>query len=221
MNNLSLASLRVYLSPWLHISTGGISLIMIGSIILAGTLFQINWDQGNQIKANITQVSAQIRSLQYQQQQLVNFELSQKKHIKTFSEFQKRRFEDSLMPEHIHLQFQRWQKAYKIESLSLKFGSQNVYQKDLKLWTVPVTVNLKLLQDHQFYQLLERVQQELPGKVVLKNFSLKRNTPLTPHMLHQISQGKKDVNMFEGKIEFDWVHYQAEKTPANNGKSCP
>ena len=70
--------------------------------------------------------------------------------------------------------------------------------------------------DSQIYDLLFRVQNQLPGKVVLKQFFLKRTAALTPQMVKQITLGKKGINLFEGKIEFDWIYSQKTKESSSS-----
>ena len=89
--------------------------------------------------------------------------------------------------------------------LTTQFGTDQLVSSELNLWRVPVSLDVKVLQDKQFYQFLDKIQQELPGVLSVKTFQLKRVSQLTTEVLEQVSAGK-GTTLFEGKIEFEWIH---------------
>jgi hypothetical protein len=163
------------------------------------------------INQQIHQTALDINTLQRQQDCLTKFEQEKQKFPKIFISFNQSNFSKEIQPEDIHRYFQKCQALYRIETLNLKFDSRVAYKQNLDLWKVPITISVKVLKDYQFYGLLNKIQNELPGKVSIKRFSLKRISPLTPDMVKQITQGKSNINLFEGKIEFDWIHREGKE----------
>ena len=212
MNRFSLPNLPVYLVPWRHVSTGLLSFCAVGFFVLTTAIFQICLSQNLQVKEESLQTILEVESLQKQKQVLDQFEEIKKQMPQTFKAFKKSRFEEELTLDVMKSHFQRWQKLCKITFLNLRFGTQICHDSSLNLWRVPMVITLKVLKDNQFYDLLHRVQSQLPGKVILKQFSLKRTTALTPQMVEQITRDRKEINLFEGKIEFDWIHHKTSKT---------
>ncbi|RZI46489.1 hypothetical protein [Candidatus Finniella inopinata] len=212
MSHFSLSNFIVYLTPWRHVSTGLLSFSAVGFFVITGIIFQICLNQNLQVQAEFLQTTLEVESLQKQKQVLDQFEEIKKHMPQTFKAFKKSRFEEELTLDVMKSHFQRWQKLSKITSLNLKFGTQICHDSSLNLWRIPMVITLKVLKDTQFYDLLHRVQSQLPGKVILKQFSLKRTAALTPQMVEQITRDGKDINLFEGKIEFDWIHHETSKT---------
>lgn len=89
--------------------------------------------------------------------------------------------------------------------LTTQFGTDQLISSELNLWKAPVSLDVKVLQDKQFYQFLDKIQQELPGVLSIKAFQLRRVSQLTTEILEQVSAGK-GTTLFEGKIEFEWTH---------------
>ena len=224
MTSFSLSSLRVYLAPWLHISTGLISSVVIGFLTLAVVIFQVCFHHYFHLQSDLKQATLEVQNLQQQKQNLDQFEKTKKEMPQAFKAFQEKGFGDNLTPDILQHYFQKWQKSHKnkmkLTTLKLKFGNQVCHDSTLNLWRVPIVVTLRSLKDNHVYDLLFRVQNQLPGKVVLKQFSLKRTAALTSAMVKQITLGKKGINLFEGKIEFDWIYIQKTKERPHSSPKC-
>ena len=214
MTSFSLPNLRVYFRPWLHVSTGLVSVAAIIFLALATLIFQTCLSHYFHLQTELPQASLMVENLHQQKQRLEQFERAKKEKPHVFKTFEKKRFGHNLTPGTIQQYFQKWQKSHrrktKVTTLSLKLGSQACQDAALNLWRIPVVVTLTVLKDSQVYDLLNYIQNQIPGKVILKQFSLKRTAALTPEMVKQIAAGKKDINLFEGKIEFDWIYVEAK-----------
>lgn len=196
------------LRPWLQVTTGLMVFVLLTIIGGSAVFLTVHHNRRHLTKEIIDQTILKTKALKQKHQQLEAAVENIHQNPHQFSDFQKRQFKEFLILEDVQTKIQRWQKVLKIHSLSLKFGGPILYDSSLSLWKIPVTLNLQVLQDQQFYQLLERLQQQLLGHVLLKSFSLKRKVPLTSQMLQQIRQGKKNLHLFEGQIEFDWIYRQ-------------
>jgi hypothetical protein len=213
MSSAYLSLLRVRFSPWLHISTGLIILLVLAMLGLSISILDNQVNHFFKFNQQIHQTSLDIDTLQRQRDCLIQFEQEKQKFPKIFTSFNQSNFSKEVQPEDIHRYFQKWQTLYRIETLNLKFNSRVIYKQSLDLWKVPITLSVKVLKDYQFYGLLSKIQNDLPGKISIKRFSLKRLSPLTPDMVKQITQGKKNISLFEGKIEFEWIHREGKELP--------
>lgn len=210
-----LSSLKIAFPLWAKISTGFVSLFSLSVLGLLLNFLDGQIKQLLQSKQQIEKIAAEINFFQQQQLQLIKFEEDKKKFSGTFNSFKQANFSKAIRPEDIQYLLQKWQNFYRIETLHLKLDSRVVFQQNLNLKKVPVVISVKTLKDYQFYGLLNKIQNELPGKVSLKSFSLKRVSSLTPDMVKDIAQGKRRVTLFEGKIEFDWFYCEDEKAVIN------
>lgn len=206
----SLPFLKNKASPWLHISTGFINLLVLGVLGLSLSVLYAQVRHFFKIDQRIYQTSLDIANFQQQRGCLIQFEKEKQNFPKLFGSFNQAIFTKEISSDDIHHYFQKWQNFYRIETLNLKFDNRAPYKQNLDLWKTPIVVSVKVLKDYQFYGLLNKIQNELPGKVSIKYFSLKRVSPLTRDMVKQITQGKKNINLFEGKIEFDWFHREVK-----------
>ena len=207
----SFPSLKTLLSSWRHISTGVVIVLVLGMLGLSIGILVNQINQFFKLNRQVYRTALDIDALQRQRDCLAGFEQEKQKFPKIFNSFLQSNFSQEMQPEDIHRYFQKWQTLYRIETLNLKFDSHVAYEQNLDLWKVPITIAVKVLKDYQFYGLLNKIQNELPGKVIIRRFSLKRVSSLTSDMVKQISQGKRNLNLFEGKIEFDWVHREGKE----------
>jgi hypothetical protein len=200
---------KINLSPWMHISTGIISIVVLSLLWISVCLLHNQLNTLFKLNQQIDQVSSEIFSFRQQQDQLAEYEQEKQQLSKSFSAFNHSRFNQETRIEDVKTVFQKWQALYRIETINLKFDSRTVYNQSLNLWKVPITVQVRVLKDHQFYALLNKIQKGLPGKIVMKRFTVKKTSDLTPSMLKQIIQGTRNINLFEGQIEFDWIHHES------------
>jgi hypothetical protein len=165
-------------------------------------LIKENYDTSRQ---NTSLAEKELTALQNDQEVFEAYESALTESPKQFHEFRKKQFDRQVTLDDVKTRLQKWQKQFKIQMLNTQFGTDQLVSTELNLWKTPVSLDIKILQDKQFYQFLNKIQQELPGIIVIKTFQLKRITPLTSEILEQVSLGKR-MSLFEGKIEFEWTH---------------
>lgn len=195
----------INLAPWLNPATGGITsiLLLITTLMLCFFfLIKENYDTNRQ---NTSLAEKELTALQNDQEVFEAYESALTGSPKQFHEFRKKQFDRQVTLDDVKTRLQKWQKQFKIQMLNTQFGIDQLVSTELNLWKTPVSLDIKILQDKQFYQFLNKIQQELPGIIVIKTFQLKRITPLTSEILEQVSLGKR-MSLFEGKIEFEWTH---------------
>ena len=195
----------ICLTPWLNPTTGGITLTLIFATILMLCFFLLskgNYDSNYQ---NSSLAEKRLVTLQNDQAVFKAYESALIESPKQFNEFRKKQFDRQVTLDDIKAKLQKWQKQFKIQTLSTQFGTDQLVSTELNLWKTPVSLDVKILQDKQFYQFLDKIQQELPGAIIIKTFQLKRISQLTSEILEQVSAGK-GMSLFEGKIEIEWTH---------------
>lgn len=205
--------LKFHFPPWRHTSTGIISILVLGMLGLSVSIFINQINQLFKATQQMRSLALDIEMLQRQRDSLTEFEQENQKFPKVLNSFHKSSFSKKIQLEDIYRYFKKWQLLYRIEKLNLKFDSRVSFKATLNVWKTPITIAVKVLKDYQFYGLLNKIQNELPGKIIIRRFSLKRVSSLTSDMVKQIAKGKRDLNLFEGKVEFDWFHRE-EKEPS-------
>ncbi|MBY0462676.1 MAG: hypothetical protein K2Q34_05810 [Alphaproteobacteria bacterium] len=193
------------LDPWLNPATGGITLILTLTTVLAFCFFFLSKNNYDSNRQNSVLAEKRLTTLQNDQAIFKAYEAALTESPKQFNEFRKKQFDRVISVDDIKAKLQKWQKQFKIQTLTTQFKTDQLISTELNLWKTPVSLDVKVLQDKQFYQFLDKIQQELPGVLVIKTFQLKRISQLTTEILEQVSTGK-GMSLFEGKIEFEWIH---------------
>lgn len=199
------------ISVWRHPVTGGVTGSLLLLTCLAALFFFTNKNgfDSHYLESNLAR--EKLITLQDSQVIVQEYEKAIHQTPEQFSEFKRKHFDQTATPDDIKSRLQKWQKAYKIQTLTTQFGTDQIESRELNLWKMPMSIEIKVLQDKQFYQFLEKVQQELPGMVSIRSFNLKRTAALTAEVLNNVSAGKS-ASLFEGKIELDWTHLGAPST---------
>lgn len=197
---------KAFLRPWLHVSTGLVSLLILTAFILSFFVFYKCTHYYFYIQNRFHQATSNIKNIEHKGYLVKQFESHKKENSKIFQHFNENSFGNKMSLDKARFQLQHLQKVYKIKNLTFIIGNHSKYSETLKLWSVPMVLTLKVLQDQQFFSFLDQICQNFPGKTILRKFSLKRVSPLTSDMVKQIIEHKKDITLFEGKIEFEWIY---------------
>ncbi|MBY0281456.1 MAG: hypothetical protein K2W94_04780 [Alphaproteobacteria bacterium] len=197
--------LMISLGPWLNPATGGITLALALTTTLAFCFFFLSKNNYDASRQNSILAEKKLATLQNDQTIFKAYQSALTESPKQFNEFRKKQFDRAISVDDIKAKLQKWQKQFKIQTLTTQFKTDQLVSTELNLWKTPVSLDVKVLQDKQFYQFLDKIQQELPGVLIIKTFQLKRISQLTTEILEQVSTGK-GTSLFEGRIEFEWIH---------------
>lgn len=201
----------ISLAPWLNPATGGITLTLIVSTFVMFCFFFLSKHHYDSNYQKSVSAAQRLISLKNDQAVFKAYESALTATPKQYNEFRKKQFDRLVTLEEIKAKLQKWQKQFKIQTLTTQFGTDQLISSDLNLWRIPVNLDVKVLQDKQFYQFLDKIQQELPGVLGIKSFQIKRVSQLTTDILEQVSSGK-GMTLFEGKIEFEWIHLSTNQS---------
>jgi hypothetical protein len=197
--------LNFNIDSWRHPMTGGVTGGLLLLTCLAALFFFTTKNSFNSHYQETNLAREKLTSLQDNQEIIQVYEKALHQTPQQFTEFKRKRFDESATINDIRSRLQKWQKTYKIQSLTTQFGTDQIESRELNLWKMPISIEIKVLQDKQFHQFLEKIQQELPGMTTIRSFNLKRVSALTAEVLDNVAAGKT-ASMFDGKIELDWTH---------------
>ena len=153
----------INLAPWLNPATGGITsiLLLITTLMLCFFfLIKENYDTSRQ---NTSLAEKELTALQNDQEVFEAYESALTESPKQFHEFRKKQFDRQVTLDDVKTRLQKWQKQFKIQMLNTQFGTDQLVSTELNLWKTPVSLDIKILQDKQFYQCAARL---LPPKGV-------------------------------------------------------
>jgi hypothetical protein len=97
----------------------------------------------------------------------------------------------------------KWQSALRIKTLSVTIEPAKPYTQGQGIMIAPITLKAQVLNDKMLYQLLEKLQQDAPGLIVLRHVDLKRLAGSSPQTIDQLLSGKSNA-LVEGTIVCDW-----------------
>lgn len=197
---------------WFYASTGGVSLF-IGFLGLFVVIFFVaNLVAYNNETAQVRALRMQFQVFEDNQGIIAQYDQTTQKNPQLLAQFQKKKMDQPMKLDDMKAYLLKIQKSLKINVLNATYGKVEIVDSAKKLSKIRVSIDLKTLQDRSFFQLVDKLAVEAPALCRIENFQLKRVSALTKEMLKQI-QDVKNV-LFEGKIEFDWIFINGEKTAA-------
>lgn len=97
----------------------------------------------------------------------------------------------------------KWQSALRIKTLHVSMESAKPHTRGQGIMVAPITLKAHVLNDKMLYQLLEKLQNDAPGLIVLRHVDLKRLAGSSPQTIDQLLSGKTNT-LVEGTIVCDW-----------------
>lgn len=97
----------------------------------------------------------------------------------------------------------KWQSTLRIKTLNVTMEPAKPHTHGKGIMVAPITFKAQVLNDKMLYQLIEKLQNDAPGLIVLKHVDLKRLAGSSPQTIDQLLSGKKNT-LVEGTIVCDW-----------------
>lgn len=97
----------------------------------------------------------------------------------------------------------KWQSTLRIKALNVTMEPAKPHTRGKGIMVVPITLKAQVLNDKMLYQLLEKLQNDAPGLIVLKHVDLKRLAGSSSQTIDQLLSGKTNT-LVEGTIVCDW-----------------
>lgn len=195
----------------MHLSTGGIFAVLLCALAVSVTWFSFHHTYYANLGEKIKSFEQQRENLESDHKDLSDFQAASQQGVQIYQDFHRKHLNKPSGVEYLQEKIQKWQKQFKIQTLHTQVGTPILESEPHQLWRVSVAIDLSVLKDKVFFQFLDKIQWELPGLVTIKNMSVSRVSALTDDMVRELIRGNsKGINLFQGKIEFDWV-YLAKK----------
>ena len=204
------APLNASHATWLSTRTGGLLLLTIAlffiSVIGAMTTYT-SYTEKQQTLKNEKNELEQVKTLFFlnEQYQAASDNKSSSRLSAHYSKFNQPTSFNALKN---HLK--KWQSTLRIKTLNVTIESPKPHTRGKNIMFAPITLKAHVLNDKMLYQLLEKLQQDAPGLIVLKHIDLKRIAGSSPRTLDQLLTGKAST-LVEGTILCDWFFIGASE----------
>ena len=98
----------------------------------------------------------------------------------------------------------KWQTNLQIKTLNVKIGPAKPHIRGKGIKTASLHLTAHVLNDKMLYQLIEKLQSDAPGLVVIRHIEMKRtNTSTSPTTIDQLLLNKTPA-IVEGIIKCEW-----------------
>lgn len=200
-------SISIFLRPWCHLSTGGVAIALLGAFLISINWFFWHHAYYENLGHTICSLEKKLTTLTVDEEILAEFQSAEKQGLQVYQDFHRKHLNQPTGPDFLKEKFQKWQKQLKIQTLNTQIGTPIQQLEHKNLWRLPISIDLNLLKDKVFFQFLEKLQWEIPGIILIKNFTISRVSSLTDDMVRELIRGNgKDIKLFQGKIELEWVY---------------
>jgi hypothetical protein len=191
-----------FVRPWLQPSTGVFSLLSICAFILSLSWSLIAYNRMvDAQKRTVTSLST-LHSTETDHGIVHVYNEALRQVSRELLDFQRKKFDQSVSVDAMKGYLKKWQKLLKIQTLTTDSSSISGLSGSLDLKKISYTLEVKVLSDKILYQLIDKLQTEVPGLVVIRHLSLEKKSTGAPS---RPANSDKNTALIEGKIEFDWI----------------
>ena len=196
--------------PWVSTSTGGV-LILTTTLLLLSIIGAVTTYTTYNIKEQELEKSRNnlehVKDLFFLEEQYqLAFENKNSSHIG--ADYTK--FNQPTSVSALKSYLKKWQTNLHIQSIRVNIEAARPSSRGKGIMIVPIQITAHVLTDKMLYQLLEKLQSETPGLIVIRRVDLKRSNE-SPHItLDQLISDKK-TTLIEGTILCDWFIVGASK----------
>ncbi len=189
--------------PWLSAKTGGIlvltSALFLISVIGAMTTYTTYTIQQHSLK-NAKKDLEHVKNLFFLDEQYQSaFDNKTSSHLSAHYA----KFNQPTSFSAMKAYLKKWQSTLRIKALNVTMEPARPHTRGKGIMVAPITLKAHVLNDKMLYQLLEKLQNDAPGLIVLKHVDLKRLAGSSPQTINQLLSGKTNT-LVEGTIVCDW-----------------
>ncbi|MDP3371359.1 MAG: hypothetical protein Q8S21_00465 [Candidatus Paracaedibacteraceae bacterium] len=195
--------------PWLSKETGGF-VALTSFVAIALILSMIKTQKTLIKKESVLAISnselRQTEKLFFLDEQYQS-ELDNHLNTKNIHKFHK--FNQPTTVEILKDYLKKWQTALRIKALNVEIGNAEVYNQGQGIMTASIKLKAHVLNDKMLYQLIEKLQTEAPGVIIIRNVDFKRTSAASTETLNQLISGKA-TPLIEGTIICNWFFLGAQ-----------
>ncbi len=196
-------NLKVWQTPWLSAKTGGI-LILTSSLFFITVIGAISthttYTINQQILKDAKQELEVVKNLFFLDEQYQSA-IDNKTSSNLSAQYSKFNQPTSFSAMKTYLK--KWQSTLRIKTLNVTMEPAKPHTHGQGIMMAAITLKAQVLNDKMLYQLLEKLQQDAPGLIVLRHVDLKRLAGSSPQTIDQLLSGKANA-LVEGTIVCDW-----------------
>ena len=201
-NVLSLESWHI---PWLSASTGGI-------LIFTSALFLVTVIGTMTVHTTYTDNQQRLRDAKKDLEHVKNLFFLDEQYQSAFDNksssqlsAQYTKFNQTISPSAMKAYLKKWQSTLRIKMLNVTMEYPRPHTRGKNIMIVPLTLKAHVLNDKMLYQLLEKLQNDAPGFIVIRHVDLRRVAGSSPQTIEQLLSGKTNA-LVEGTIMCDWFY---------------
>ena len=203
-------SLNAWHTPWLSTKTGGMLVLTCALFLISliGTITtHTTYTISQQSLKNAKKELEVVKNLFFLDEQYQSsFDNRNSSHLSAkYSKFN----QPTSLPA-MKAFLKKWQSTLRIKTLNVTIEPQKTHTHGQGIMIAPITLKAHVLNDKMLYQLLEKLQQDAPGLIVLRHVDLKRLTGSSPQTIDQLLSGKANA-LVEGTIVCDWFFIGASE----------
>jgi hypothetical protein len=185
--------MRGWYQPWHSINTGGIVILTLVLLLICGVGFfttNANYSVHNQQREDVQKKLEEVQTHYFLEEQY-QFALNNKDNPKLSKHYAK--FNQPTSFSEMKAYLKKWQTDLRIKTLNVTMEATRSHGRGQNIQLVPMRFTVHSLNDKMFYQLLEKLQNEAPGLIVIKHVDLKRVAGHYPETIEQLLAGKIDT----------------------------
>lgn len=203
-------SIKELALPWLSKQTGGIfaltSFVAVALIISTIKTQKTLITKESELEVSTSELM-QTEKLLFQDEHYQS-ELSNHLKSENISKFFK--FNQPTTVDMLKNSLKKWQTSLRIKALNVDIGNVEVHNQGQGIMTAPLKFTAHVLNDKMLYQLIEKLQNDAPGLIVIHNVEFKRTAAASAETLDQLVSGKT-TPLIEGTIICNWFFLSAQQ----------
>lgn len=193
-----------------YMNTGRVFLGVLVVFILCMSGFLASYVKYQDQLSDLLKTKSQAEILESSVATIKKLEQASSLHGKEYQSFVEKKFDVAYSLDEIKSAIQNLQHRLKIQFLNSNFSAVNDEQaKNLRLSVYDVQFDIKVLQDKQFFQFMDKLDSDCPGLVEIKDFGLRRLGSVTKEILNKVHDRKSIL--FDGKITIRWTFFDKAK----------
>jgi len=199
--NISLP--KTWYIPWLGSNTGGVLLITITLFLMSalGTLAIYTTYTKNGSELQLAKKDLEhVKSLFFLDEQYQS-SIDAKTHSQLNAQHAK--FIQPTTFAAMKAQLKKWQTNLRIKTLNVAMAAAIPHDRGDGIMSTSIRLTAHVLNDKMLYQLLDKLKNEAPGHIVVRDINLKRVASPSSETIDQLLSGKT-TSLVEGIIICDW-----------------
>jgi hypothetical protein len=188
---------------WLSINVGGVvffTLIMVLVSTIGAFITYTKHDVHKEQREEVKKILEEVKKIYFLEEQY-QYTLNAKEDANLRNQYKK--FNQPTSFSEMKTYLKKWQTDLRIKTINVTMEAEKVYDRGKNITLIPIRFTVHLQNDKMLYQLLEKLQNEIPGHIVIKHIDVKRMAGMSPETIDQLLIDKTN-SFIEGTVACDW-----------------